>query len=101
MVTIPEKIRSIMKATGMKQMQLAERFGVSQSTVNRWIAGAEPEGHRRDAINEMYDQVVEDGPKEQSGTIVPLVGLIGAGGQIEPEYEQSPPVGLDHIWIPF
>lgn len=82
-------------------MQLAERMEVSQSTVNRWLAGAEPEGHRRDAINEMYDQVVEDGPKEQSGTIVPVVGLIGAGGQIEPEYEQSPPEGLDQIWIPF
>ncbi len=101
MVTIPEKIRAIMKSTGMKQMQLAERMEVSQSTVNRWLAGAEPEGHRRDAINEMYDQVVEDGPKEQSGTIVPVVGLIGAGGQIEPEYEQSPPEGLDQIWIPF
>ncbi|MEH3108930.1 MAG: XRE family transcriptional regulator [Agrobacterium cavarae] len=101
MSTIPEKIRAIMKSTGMKQMQLAERLEVSQSTVNRWLAGAEPEGHRRDAINEMYDQVVEDGPKEQSGTIVPVVGLIGAGGQIEPEYEQSPPEGLDQIWIPF
>ena len=101
MATIPEKIRAIMKSTGMKQMQLAERMDVSQSTVNRWLAGAEPEGHRRDAINEMYDQVVEDGPKEQSGTIVPVVGLIGAGGQIEPEYEQSPPEGLDQIWIPF
>lgn len=101
MATIPEKIRAIMKSTGMKQMQLAERMEVSQSTVNRWLAGAEPEGHRRDAINEMYDQVVEDGPKEQSGTIVPVVGLIGAGGQIEPEYEQSPPEGLDQIWIPF
>ncbi len=85
----------------MKQMQLAEHFEVSQSTVNRWLSGSEPEGHRRDAINDLYDQIAENGPKEESGTVVPIVGMIGAGGEIEPEFEQSPPEGLDQIWIPF
>lgn len=101
MITIPDKIRAIMKATGKKQMQIAEFFEVSQSTVNRWIAGAEPEGHRRDAINEAYDRLVDEGPKDTSGTVVPVMGFIGAGGQIEPEFEQAPPEGLEQVWIPF
>lgn len=101
MISIPEKIRAIMNATGKKQMQIAEFFEVSQSTVNRWLAGAEPEGHRRDAINEAYDRLVDEGPKASSGTIVPLVGYIGAGAEIMPEFEQVPPEGLDQIHVPF
>lgn len=101
MKTIPQKILSIMKATGKKQMAIAEMFGVSQSTVNRWIAGSEPEGPRRDAINEAYERLVDEGPKERTGTIVPVMGMIGAGAEIQPDFEQTPPEGLDEIWIPF
>ncbi|MER8811427.1 helix-turn-helix domain-containing protein [Mesorhizobium sp. M0965] len=52
------KIRAILKATKWRQQKLAEYFGVSQSTVNRWLSGSEPEGHRRDAINQAYVQFV-------------------------------------------
>lgn len=55
-----QKIRAIMKATSWTQQHVAERFQVSQSTVNRWLRGSEPEGHRRDAINATYDQFVGD-----------------------------------------
>jgi phage repressor protein C with HTH and peptisase S24 domain len=33
--------------------------------------------------------------------MVPLMGYIGAGAEIEPEFEQTPPDGLDQIWVPF
>lgn len=101
MISIPEKLRAIMTSTGKKQTQLAEFFDVSQSTVNRWLAGAEPEGHRRDAINEAYQQLVDEGPKEFGGTTVAIMGFIGAGGEIMPEFEQSPPDGLEQVWVPF
>ncbi|WP_281978830.1 XRE family transcriptional regulator [Pseudorhizobium flavum] len=101
MKTIPEKLRAIMKATGKKQMELAEYFKVSQSTVNRWLAGAEPEGPRRDAINEAYEHLIDHEPRSHAGMIVPLQGFIGAGSEIEPDFEQTPPEGLDQIWIPF
>jgi transcriptional regulator with XRE-family HTH domain len=101
MMTIPDKLRAIMKATGKKQMDLAEYFTVSQSTVNRWLRGAEPEGARRDAINEAYQQIVDDGPRQNSGTTVPVFGFIGGGAEIQPEFEQTPPEGLDQVWIPF
>jgi transcriptional regulator with XRE-family HTH domain len=57
MKTIPEKLIEIRRVTGWNQMQLAEKFEVSQSTVNRWLSGSEPEGHRRDAINDLYDSI--------------------------------------------
>lgn len=102
MKTIPEKLRAIMKATGWKQMQLAEKFDVSQSTVNRWLAGAEPEGHRRDAINEAYDRLTHEGPSSaEMWHPIPIVGFIGAGAEIMPEFEQVPPEGLDQVHVPF
>jgi transcriptional regulator with XRE-family HTH domain len=70
------KIREIMKATGWKQQRLAEEFHVSQSTINRWLSGSEPEGHRRDAINSLYDEVIE---ARHDIETVPLVGYVAAG----------------------
>ncbi|MCF6111969.1 helix-turn-helix domain-containing protein [Mesorhizobium muleiense] len=52
------KIRAILRATEWNQQKAAEYFGVSQSTVNRWLSGSEPEGQRRDAINEAYAKFV-------------------------------------------
>jgi len=101
MITIEEKLRRIMRATGWKQAKLAEHFGVTQATVSRWFSGSEPEGPRRDAINDAYDSLVDEGPKDSSGTIIPVMGFIGAGGEIAPEFEQAPPEGLEQIWIPF
>lgn len=101
MKTIPEKLRAIMRTTGKKQMELAEYFNVSQSTVNRWLAGSEPEGARRDAINDAYQHLTDNEPRERSGMTVPLQGYIGAGSEIEPDFEQTPPEGLEQIWIPF
>lgn len=57
-MTMELKIRAILKATEWNQQKLAEYFEVSQSTVNRWLSGSEPEGHRRDAINEAYARFV-------------------------------------------
>lgn len=40
------------------------------------------------------------GPME-ARNIVPLMGFIGAGGDIDPEFEQVPPEGLEDIELPF
>lgn len=101
-MTIEEKIRAIIKATGWKQQRLAEYFEVSQSTVNRWLAGAEPEGHRRDAINVAFDSLVDESPASREPTeTIPIMGFLGAGAEVEPEFEQVPPEGLDQVSIPF
>lgn len=102
MITIEQKLRAIMKATGWRQTQLAERLSVTQATVSRWFSGSEPEGARRDAILALYDEFVEAGPKAlDHGDIVKIVGYIGAGAEIMPEFEQVPPEGLDQVHVPF
>lgn len=79
-MNIEQKIRAIMKATEQKQQALAKHFGVSQSTVHRWLTGSEPEGPARDAINELYEQVLGTPELENSmPATVKLVGYVGAG----------------------
>jgi len=102
MKNIEQKLRAIMKATGWKQNRLADELDVTQATVSRWFSGSEPEGARRDAISSLYDKVVSDGPPMETGEfMVPLMGYIGAGAEIEPDFEQTPPEGLDQIYVPF
>lgn len=101
MRTIPEKIRAIREALNLTQIQLAERLGVSQSTVNRWLTGAKPEGERRDAINALYADIAVDGNAKEDGSTVSVMGYVGAGAEIEPEFEQLPHDGLEQVWVPF
>jgi repressor LexA len=41
------------------------------------------------------------GEGNEASTSIPIVGYIGAGAEVEPEFEQVPPDGLDQIDIPF
>lgn len=94
-MTIEQKLRAIMKATGRKQQALAAHFEVSQSTVHRWLTGSEPEGPTRDAINELYDEVL--GVHELENNVpssVRLVGYVGAGAAAH-FYEEA-----DLGWVP-
>lgn len=80
MTLIEQQLRAIMKATGRKQQALAAHFDVSQSTVHRWLTGSEPEGQHRDAIRELYDQVL--GVPELENDVpstVKVIGYVGAG----------------------
>lgn len=42
----------------------------------------------------------EGGPSTQP-SLVPLMGFVGAGAEVEPDFEQVPPEGLDQIEVPF
>lgn len=52
------KLTSEILATGMRQTQIAEYCGVSQSTVARWVKGIDPEGPNRDKLLELHHRVV-------------------------------------------
>jgi repressor LexA len=41
------------------------------------------------------------GERTSRPTTVPVMGYLGAGAEVEPEFEQVPPEGLDQIDIPF
>ncbi|WP_167394089.1 LexA family transcriptional regulator [Brucella oryzae] len=78
-------LREIMKTTGWKQAELASRLDTTQATVSRWFKGAEPEGHRRDAILELYSSVTNmAAPSGVDQPTVRLIGYIGAGQAVYP-----------------
>lgn len=66
----------------------AERYAEKLSRPGRKVTGKDI----------MYGPADEpDDPAEQGITRVPVMGMIGAGATIEPEYEQIPVDGLHHI----
>ena len=103
---IDEKLSFIMKATGWRQTDLAERLSVTQAAVSRWFAGADPRGEQRDKINEIYNEItgnagVTGNTQIPSKCYVPLMGYIGAGAEIKPDIGQMPADGLGVIEVPF
>lgn len=95
-------LRTLLGERGWSQVELAERLGTSQATISRWLAGdREPRGKSMEAIRSLAIEagLVHEMPKEQYG--VPIMGYVGAGNEIEPEYEQVPPEGLDQVELPF
>lgn len=57
---IEQKVRRLLIESGETQTQFAQRFGVAQSTVNRWLKGADPGGLYRDLINSHYAAVFSE-----------------------------------------
>lgn len=94
---IETKLRAIMKKANKNQGDLADALGVSQPTVHRWLKGSEPEGHRRDQINALYEEAF--GGDADKRAVVKLVGEVGAGAEIMPDYEQVPPEGLELVQV--
>lgn len=72
-------VREILNQPGWKQERLASELGVAQSSVHRWLMGAEPRGHYRDAIMDLYSRILGDHPIERT---VRLAGYVGAGQEV-------------------
>lgn len=89
----------MLSATGWSQAQLAERIGVSQNDISRYLHGREPRGRTMEAIRKLAIQldVLDDEADRQR---IPIMGRVGAGGSVEPEIEQVPEDGLEQIELP-
>jgi transcriptional regulator with XRE-family HTH domain len=91
-------LKAIMRATGWNQEVLADNLKTTQATISRWLKGREPKGKAVDRIREL---AVEHGVVTEAArpgrTIVPVEGYIGAGAEIEPEFEQGT---LEEVEIP-
>ena len=103
---IDEKLSFIMEATGWRQADLAEKLSVAQACVSRWFAGADPRGEHRDKITEIYNAItgkseITRNTESLSKSYVPLMGYVGAGGKIEPDFGEMSPDGLGVVEIPF
>jgi repressor LexA len=70
-------LRRLTDELGFDQYEIAERLGVSQGTVSRWIAGStDPRGSSRDAIFDLArEQGLINHPEAET---VPIVGRVGA-----------------------
>lgn len=103
---IDEKLSFIMEATGWRQADLAEKLSVTQACISRWFAGADPRGEHRDKITEIYNAItgkseITRNTESLSKSYVPLMGYVGAGGKIEPDFGEMSPDGLGVVEIPF
>ena len=103
---IDEKLSFIMEATGWRQADLAEKLSVTQACVSRWFSGADPRGEHRDKITEIYNRITgksatTENTKIPSKSYVPLMGYVGAGAKIEPDFGEMSPDGLGVVEIPF
>lgn len=103
---IDEKLSFIMEATGWKQADLAEKLSVTQACISRWFSGADPRGEHRDKITEIFNAItgkteITGNTQISSKSYVPLMGYVGAGAKIKPDFGEMPPDGLGFIEIPF
>jgi transcriptional regulator with XRE-family HTH domain len=93
-------IRALLDARDWTQADLAARLRTTQVTVSRWLDGTEPRGLMRDRIRDLAE---ETGLIEKPGDkhVIAIMGYVGAGAVIEPDFEQVPDDGLEQIELPF
>lgn len=95
------RIREVRKAKGFTLQAVADGTGISTSYLSRLESGEREVdlSHVRAIAATLGVSAGElvDAPT----TTVPIMGYVGAGAVIEPEFEQTPPEGLDDVQISF
>lgn len=92
---IPALVQQLLISFGDKQETLAEALKVSQPTISRWLAGADPKGEHRDRLLGLAKKrgVLAEAatPRRVPGaprfTAVPLISWVSAGQLTEPGME--------------
>lgn len=101
-----------MKALGLKAAPLAKRIGKGDSFVRDIIRGKTrfPGGDSFDALADQLETTADyllgksDDVRPPTGvrfTAVAVMGEIGAGAEISPDFEQVPAEGIDTVEVPF
>jgi repressor LexA len=90
MLTV-EMIERGLEKTGKSKGGLAEAMGVRPGAVSELFSGI-----RLIKVSEIQPIV-----EYLRLNLVPIMGRVGAGAVIEPEYEQVPPEGLGEVELPF
>lgn len=79
--------------------RLAEFLGVSSTALGRMLPGSsEP---RRIEAGHLLQMQRYFGSSPEGDSEVPVMGYIGAGAEVMPEFEQVPAEGLEQVTIPF
>lgn len=84
-------LRELQRVKGWDQTELAKQLKVSQPTVSRWFGDSEPKLKHRDRIIALAKRhgIVEAQMNGHYPT-VPVVGYVGAGGQVAYAEGQGP-----------
>lgn len=94
-----QKIRAILNLPDWKQERLAAELDVAQSSVHRWLTGAEPRGDKRDAINDLYSRLFGDAISAPARRTTRIVGRAGAATDGRVQYAEGHE-GLGVVEIP-
>jgi len=105
-MTIGQRIKSARKKKGLSQKALANIIGAGQTAVSSWETDRTmPERQYIDVLARSLDLTLsylefgEDGQESYEAEI-PLVGAIGAGGDINPIDDHAMGAGLDTVTAP-
>lgn len=79
MTTYPKLLVSLMDKLKVNQGGLAQRLGVSQGTVSRWVKGGKIESENRDRIDELAAEILKRPLKRPLSVGIAIVGYAGAG----------------------
>lgn len=104
----PNGLQAAMDAKEIGPTALGRLADESKQNIDRWAKGLrrlQPEDaaklapHLDTTVQQLLllDEVAEEHQK----SIVPVMGNIGAGGAIDPDYEQVPDDGLSQVEVPF
>lgn len=107
---ILERIEKRLEVVGMSAATASARAGLSKDAI-RNIQRAVAEGKEAGASTQTLIKLAPilgtsaswliEGAGAEESVEVPLMGYVGAGAEIEPDFEQTPPDGLDQISFPF
>lgn len=102
-----ERLRYIRTLRGFKSAkEAADRFNFVYATYSQHERGqsaitrAAKDYARAFKVSEGW-LLTGDGPGPAANNVVRLMGYVGAGAEIEPDFEQVPPEGLEEITVPF
>lgn len=100
---VPALLQALKTARGWTQEELADELEAGQSSVSRWMNGAAvPSGLKMERLRQL---ALESGVIDRepvASNQAPVMGKVGAGAEIEVEFEQ-PPAGEGYytIELPF
>jgi transcriptional regulator with XRE-family HTH domain len=101
-----QRLNETFAETGWSKAELGRRSGVSYDNVIKYLAGAvdQPRG---DTLSKLATALGVDPLWLEKGidpdvdeTEVPVMGYVGAGGEVDPDFEQVPPEGMRQVTIP-
>jgi SOS-response transcriptional repressor LexA len=107
---ILDRIHKRLEATGLPAATASAKAGLSKDAI-RNIERAVEQGKEAGASTQTILKLAPvlgttagwliEGIGREEEVEIPIMGFLGAGAEIMPEYEQVPPEGLDHVTLPF